>query len=331
MSSLSTLIPGSRPRELPTEPVSWDDSCRRDLRWWSDLSHLVIGVDLALPHPGWGASLGSDHLSGLWSPDVFLLSINHREFLAVFLAIRGFLHLLQGRSVSLFTDNTSALSYLRKDGGTRSSTLNSVAQEILRLCESNEVRLLPQFVPGRLNVLVDSLSRGGQILSSEWTLHMDVCLELFRRWPVTVDLFATSLNHRLQVYFSPMADPQAAAVDAMIQSWDHLQAYAFPPFGLIQRVLSKVRGSHNLELTLVAPFWPLRPWFPDLLDLLVDVPVLLPQCRDLLRQPHFHQYHQSLCALGLTGFRIASDPLTTSASLREWLANLPSPEGLPRV
>ena len=133
---------------------------------------------------------------------------------------------------------------------------------------------------------------------------MCVCLELFRRWPVTVDLFATSLNHRLQVYFSPMADPQAAAVDALIQSWDCLQAYAFPPFGLIQRVLSKVRGSHNLELTLVAPFWPLRPWFPDLLDLLVEVPVLLPQRQDLLCQPHFHQYHRNLRALELMGFAL---------------------------
>ena len=57
--------------------------------------------------------------------------------LAVFLAIRGFLHLLWGRSVSLFTDNTSALSYLLKEGDTCSSTLNSVAQEIHRLCESN--------------------------------------------------------------------------------------------------------------------------------------------------------------------------------------------------
>ena len=100
MSSLSTLILGSRlrmralqhclqvslPRESPTKPVSWDDSCRRDLRWWSDPSHLVIGVDLALPHPElllfinasersdarWGASLRSDHLSGLWSQDLSL-------------------------------------------------------------------------------------------------------------------------------------------------------------------------------------------------------------------------------------------------------------------
>ena len=265
MSTLSTLIPGSRLRmrslqhrlqvsrhqESSTEPVSWDVSCRRDLQWWSYPSHLVVGVDLALPHPelllftdasdaGWGASLGSDHLSGLWPRDVSQYSINHRELLAVFLAIRGFLHLLRGKSVSLFTDNTSALSYLCKEGGTRSSTLNSVAQAILRLCESYDVCLLPQFVPGHLNVLADSLSRGGQILGSEWTLHMEVCLELFRRWPVTVDLFTTSLNHRLQVYFSPMAGPQAAAVDALIQSWDHLQAYAFPPFSFIQRVLSKV-------------------------------------------------------------------------------------------
>ena len=188
-----------------------------------------------------------------------LFSINHREVLAVFFAIRGFLHLLRGKTVSLFTDSTSALSYLRKEGGTRSSTLNSVAQAILRLCEDSGVHLLPQFVPGRLNVLADSLSQRGQVLGSEWTLHQEVCRDLFRLWPVTVDLFATSINHRLQVYFSPMADPQAAAADALIQPWDHLQAYAFPPFSLTQKVLTKVRSSHNLELTLVAPFWPLRP------------------------------------------------------------------------
>ena len=356
MSSLSTLIPGSRlqmralqhrlhvshPQDSPTEHVSWDDSCRGDLRWWSDPSYLIVRGDLSLPHlefllftdasdMGWGASLGSDHLSSLWSPDVFLFSINHRELLAVYLANRGYLHLIRGRSMSLFTYNTTALSYLCKEGGTRSSTLNSVAQEILRLCESNGVRLLQQFVPGHLGVLADSLSRSAQILSSEWTLCMDVCLELFRHWPVTVDLLATSLNRRLQVYFLPMVDPKAAAVDAMIQSWDHLQTYAFPPFGLIQRVLSKVRSSRNLEVTLVASFWLLRPWFLDLLDLLVDVPVLLPQRRDLLHQPHFHQYHRSLRTLELTGFRITSDPRTTSASLQEWLANLPSPEGRPLV
>ena len=32
-------------------------------------------------------------------------------------------------------------------------------------------------------------------------------------------------------------------------------------------------------MTLVAPFWPQRPWFPDLLDLAVDGPVQLPFSR----------------------------------------------------
>ena len=243
MSSPSTLIPGSRlrmrslqhrllvsrPLDSPTASGSWDASCQRDLQWLSVPSHLGVGVDLSLPRPdlvlytdasdsGWGASLGSYHLSGWWSRDVSLYSINHRELLAVFLAIRGFLPLLRGQTVSLFTDNTSALSYLRKEGGTRSSTLNEVAQAVLRLCEASDVRLLPQFVPGRLNVLADFLSRRGQVLGSEWALHQEVCRDLFRLWPVTVDLFATSLNHRLQVYFSPMADPQAAEVDALVQS-----------------------------------------------------------------------------------------------------------------
>ena len=78
-----------------------------------------------------------------------------------------------------------------------------MAQGILRLCEANAVRLLPQFVPGKLSVLADSLS---QVLGSEWTLCQEICLELFRRWPVTIDLFATSLNHCLQVYVSTMVN-----------------------------------------------------------------------------------------------------------------------------
>ena len=56
-----------------------------------------------------------------------------------------------------------------------------------------------------------------------------------------------------------VTDPQSAGTDAMMQSWDGLQAYASPPFGLLHHVLSKVRQSRGLELTLVAPFWPQHP------------------------------------------------------------------------
>ena len=62
----------------------------------------------------------------------------------------------------------------------------------------------------------------------------------------------------------------------MLQPWDHLQGYAFPPFALIRPVLNKLRASVGTEITLIAPFWMQKEWFPDLLDLLVEPPLVLP-------------------------------------------------------
>ena len=104
-------------------------------------------------------------------------------------------------------------------------------------------------------MLVDSLSCRSQVLSSEWTLCHQAFRELLHCWP------ATLMTACLPVYFALMADPQSVGTDAMMQSWDGLQVYAFHPFGLLHRVLSKVRQSRGLELTLVAPFWPQHPWF----------------------------------------------------------------------
>ena len=83
-------------------------------------------------------------------------------------------------------------------------------------------------------MLADSLSRRSQVLGLEWTLSHQVFQEVLRRWPATIALFATNINHRLPVYFSLMFDPQSAGTDAMMQSWDGLQTYAFSPFGSLR-------------------------------------------------------------------------------------------------
>ena len=82
-------------------------------------------------------------------------------------------------------------------------------------------------------MVADALSRPGQVLGSEWMLHQDVFNWLRQRWPVTIDLFVSSLSHRCSVYFAPVSDLMAVGTDAMLQSWDSLQAYAFPPFTMI--------------------------------------------------------------------------------------------------
>ena len=203
-----------------------------------------------------GAHLGLLTASGLWSQEESQLSINARELLAV---RRGLLHFqssLVRKTVSVFCDNSTAVAYLRKEGGTRSPFLNSLAQGILRWSESLSLCLAPQFIPGSLNVLADTLSRPHQLPHTEWSLNPEVFRSLCRQWPVQIDLFATSENHQCSIYFSPFRDPLAAGTDAFLQSWDGLQAYAFPLWSIIPRVLAELRESRGTELTLVAPYWP---------------------------------------------------------------------------
>ena len=138
MSSMSALVPGTRLRMrslqlrlnasglflLEEDLVSWDDGCLPDLQWWSEESHLLASLPLGEDHTdlflysdasdaGWGAALGDFHLSGLWSPLCSQFSINHWELLAVVYAVQGFLPSLRGRLVMVYSDNSTALAYLR--------------------------------------------------------------------------------------------------------------------------------------------------------------------------------------------------------------------------
>ena len=135
MSSMSAIVPGSRlrmrslqlhlnvagPLLLGRDLVFWDDGCLRDLRWWSDDSHLLVSLSVGDSLPdlclfsdgsdqGWGAALGYLHLSGLWSPLCSRFSINQRELMAILFAVQGFLPHLRGQTVAVYSDNSMALA-----------------------------------------------------------------------------------------------------------------------------------------------------------------------------------------------------------------------------
>ena len=171
--------------------------------------------------------------------------------------------------------------------------------------ESLAIRLAPQFIPGSLNVLADTLSRPHQLPHTEWSLNLYVFRSLSRQWPVQIDLFATSENRCCSIFFSPFQDPLAVGTDAFLQSWDGLQGYTFPPWSIIPGVLAKLRESRGTELTLVAPYWPQRPWFPDLLQLLLEPPVVLPERPDLLLLPRSRRLYQGLHRLQLHAWRLS--------------------------
>ena len=146
--------------------------------------------------------------------------------------------------MAVFCDNTTAVNYLRKEGGTWSPLLNTLAQEFLRWKESLSNRLAPQFLPGSDNVLADALSCPHPAPTSR-VVSKHYRLSVFEKTVAGSNRFIlpASATHRCSIYFSPFRDPRSAGMDAFLQSWDGLQAYAFLPVAVITRVLTKLRAS----------------------------------------------------------------------------------------
>ena len=114
--------------------IPWDLRCQEDLLWWSWVTQQREGVDLSLPLPdlsfysdesdiGWGAIVGVQQVSGVWTPSQRELSINLREMMAVQEGLLEFNSLLRGNTIALFCDNVTTVAYLRRSGGTRSQVL----------------------------------------------------------------------------------------------------------------------------------------------------------------------------------------------------------------
>ena len=97
-------------------------------------------------------------------------------------------------------------------------------------------------------------------------------------------LFAFRTSHQLQNYVNWRPDPQASATDALQQNWTYRFPYAFPPFCLVGQCLRKAIRHQN-QMILVAPVWVSQPWYPMLLGMSIQEPILLPNEETLLKNP----------------------------------------------
>ena len=300
LASLERLVPHGRLRmrslqwhlkmhwspesDPPSLPVALPEEARRDLSWWMVRDHLLVGVRFATPAPdlhlysdasslGWGAHLLDQNVSGVWSAQEKLLHINLLEMKALFLGLQAFQEDVAGHNVTAMCDNSTVVAYVNKQGGTVSRSLCLLTSRLLRWTECFDVHLDARYLPGESNVLADVLSRRGQVVGTEWSLHPQVARALLRAWGnPSIDLFATCLNAKLPLYCSLVPDPQSVFEDAFRHPWDNLDLYAFPPFPLVGRVIARVQESSSVAMTLVAPLWPEKEWFADLLLLLTPTP-----------------------------------------------------------
>ena len=277
LSSLEKLVPRSRlqlrsmqwqlktfwsPEDDPPDlPVELTQEIREDLSWWTVESRLLQGVPFGTLPPGlllftdascagWGAHLLDQRASGKWSVEEQMLHINLLEMKAVCLGLQSFQKIVTGHRVTVMCDNSTVVAYVSKRGGTHSRSMCKLASCLLKWTEDIDVHLEARYLPRQNNVLADLLSRRDQAIATEWTLHRQVAKALLSAWgSPSIDLFASRLNAQLPVYCSLVPDDQAALEDVFRHPWDNLDVYAFPPFALLGKVLSRVRQSRNCSMT----------------------------------------------------------------------------------
>ena len=312
-------------------PVS--QNLKSHLQWWEIQENLVKGAPLHPPsvqkqiftdasNKGWGAHMVHLTTKGVWSVQQQTLHINYLEMWAVLLALKAFEREVKGQVVLIVSDNTTVVSHINRQGGTRSWDMCAILWRTLTWCATRGIQLRARHIAGRLNVIADKLSRHNQIIGSEWSLHKEVFQAICQCWnQPLVDLFATKLNHKLPVYVSPLPDPQAWEVDALNIPWEGLVAYAYPPTVLITQVIQKLR-KERCSIILIAPAWPTQTWFWELVQMTREIPLQLPLIASLLQQPFSQTFHQQPGILRLHAWKLDSRSCRTKDSVRQWQQGL---------
>ena len=215
------------------------------------------------------------------------------------------------------------MHYLNRVGGTRSRSLDWKVRELILWCLSMRFILSSVHISGQDNVEADRLSRFRienlcrLERSSDWSPDCRVTNLLFNIWgQPTVDLFATRLNNRVEAFFSCLPDPLALQDNSLQADWSKALLYMYPPLPLLSLALHKVIREEAWVIAIL-PWWPRRGWFPLVLQLLVDLPVMLPERDGLLLTPDRTEF-PSLKELRLAAWRLLGD-LSAAEAFREKL------------
>jgi hypothetical protein len=95
-------------------------------------------------------------VAGQWSQEQLQGHVITLEFKTVTLAIQHWLPKRRGQSVLVMSDNTTVCACIRLQG---SCQLSQQAEHLHQLTHAAGIHLTVRHIPGRLNVITDSLSR----------------------------------------------------------------------------------------------------------------------------------------------------------------------------
>ena len=289
------------------------------LKWWLQEDLYRHGIPMKIDPPshtiftdaslsGWGAHVEPEGLlfHGLWTEDQSRLHINVLEMKAIFLSnMSG----SQGKEFHCIGVNGQHYSGSLYKASGRDSFHSSLRGGVEH----------PEFVPSSQHTAV-SEAHTGQVQHSSGPDVSNRQTNLHRVVPESGNSKQDFPDHGLSINrpVCHTSEPQAATICVThtgsegainrchLDGLECIHAYAFPPFHLIQTVINKVRIS-QCRIVLIAPLWPDRPWFPELLGLLVSPLVSLPVMPNLLAQLKGRILHQNPGHLQLHAWELSSN------------------------
>ena len=212
----------------------------------------------------------------------------------------------QGDYVHLSLDNMTAVSFINRQGGTRSLPLCMAAMDLWQTVLARNGWVRATWVPRDENQLSDLLSKTA-LQTWDFSLDRAVADSLWTRWftPV-VDIFASGDCHLVPAYYTWYPDNKAMARDAFsVRVWPD-RIFCFPPVPPIPLTLNKIR-SDQVTAILVVPGWRLALWWDMMADMMVGEPVKLPYYSSILTYPNRRDqkvpYMHALMACLVSGAR----------------------------
>ena len=300
--------------------MSISDQARTDLKWWH--VNLLKGVSKPIAEPksdweirtdasttGWGAfwTATGESCGTPWNESERLKHINYLELRAILFGLQSFAGNLQDCHIRILTDNMTAMACVNNQGSTRSKDCNTIAREIWLWASSRNIWVSTKHLPGVENTEADRASRQFKD-DIEWSLADNLFNFLCKEWASPdIDLFASRLNKKNKTFCSWKPDPEASYVDAFSINWSGKMCYAFPPFCLIGKVIQKFERDGAQGLVIV-PFWPTKPWFSRLGNLLIEEPYIIPVTDKVLSLPFSQKSHPLAGRLRIMACRISGNP-----------------------
>ena len=268
---------------------------RTDLVWWRRLSlasstaplkrgvfTLNIKAD-ASGNYGWGGhSSRGEFAQGQWTAQEAQWHINKKELEAAYRSMDKMME--QGDFVNLFLDSRTAVAFVNRQGGTRSSILCSTALKLWKMVLARDGWVKANWLPRDLNQMADMLSKSA-IDTWEVSLSSRILDNLFNKWfKPTMDMFASQSCHVTASYCSWYPDRLAVARDAFsMMQWPN-RCYCFPPVPLISLMLDRISQDRVVAI-IVVPMWPVSVWWARMQEMLVEGPLELGYYKEILVSP----------------------------------------------